>query len=80
MNCEPSRREQVPLDIMAAFLMADPAQDCPFLDRATGCRIHDRKPQTCRELDCRELAQVYSRESGVISPAVWDRGQELRGS
>lgn len=26
--------------------------DCVYLDRATGCTIHERRPATCRELDC----------------------------
>jgi hypothetical protein len=29
--------------------------DCCYLDRTTGCTIHDRRPAVCRELDCRML-------------------------
>jgi hypothetical protein len=32
-----------------------PNGDCIYLDRATGCTIHHRRPVVCRELDCREL-------------------------
>lgn len=29
--------------------------DCFYLDRATGCTIHERAPWTCRQFDCRSL-------------------------
>jgi len=33
--------------------------DCIYLDRATGCTIHERRPVVCRELDCRELVNLF---------------------
>ena len=29
--------------------------DCIFLNRATGCTIHDRAPSICRQFDCRQM-------------------------
>jgi hypothetical protein len=58
--------------------------DCWYLDRETGCTIHDRRPARCREFDCRtlirnlskrQLADAVDREK--LNPAVVERGREL---
>lgn len=36
-------------------LQHQPNGDCIYLDRRTGCTIHDRAPAICRTFDCREL-------------------------
>ena len=52
--------------------------DCIYLGD-TGCTIHARRPQMCRELDCRILATqlnyTQARKLNVIT--VWKRGKEL---
>lgn len=37
------------------MLAHKPNGDCIYLDRATGCTIHDRAPAICREFDCRKF-------------------------
>jgi len=32
--------------------------DCVYLDRETGCTIHDDAPAICREFDCRTLLRA----------------------
>lgn len=35
------------------FILAHQANgDCVYLDRQTGCTIHDRRPTVCREMSC----------------------------
>ena len=34
------------------ILQHKPNGDCVYLDRATGCTIHERRPTVCREFDC----------------------------
>ena len=41
----------------AKALRHKPNGDCIYLDRATGCTIHDRAPAICREYDCRKMYQ-----------------------
>lgn len=57
--------------------------DCLYLGDK-GCSIHDHKPQMCREMDCRILAQeitwTHARKldkSGRLKIIVWKRGKEL---
>ena len=52
-----------------------------------GCSIHPRRPQQCREADCRNIASALTytqarklARAGVIPIAVWRRGRELLGS
>lgn len=57
--------------------------DCVYLG-ASGCTIHDSKPQLCREMDCRHIAQnitwTQARKldaAGQLSFDVWRRGRDL---
>jgi len=55
--------------------------DCVYLGNQ-GCTIHQTKPQMCKEMDCRLIAQRVSftqaRKLGVMG--VWRRGRELQRS
>jgi len=46
-----------------------PNGDCVYLDRVSGCTIYDRRPQVCRDFDCRIAAHCR--------PKVRDRGLAL---
>lgn len=57
--------------------------DCIYLGD-TGCTIHERKPQQCREMDCRVIAASVSftkmrklsrRDYRMMR--VWRKGKEL---
>ena len=57
--------------------------ECIYLDRG-GCSIHDLKPQVCREMDCRAVAQkitlpqaqaINRKHKGFL--AVWRIGKNL---
>ena len=37
-----------------AILRQQPNGDCVYLDRKTGCTIHDRAPAMCKRFDCRK--------------------------
>lgn len=54
--------------------------ECIYLTN-TGCGIHDRSPQQCREMDCRLIAQRlnYTQAKKVrgLKIEVWHRGREL---
>lgn len=56
---------------------------CVYLD-ARGCTRQDDKPQQCREMDCRRIAQVVTwtqarklAASGRMRLEIWQRGKEL---
>lgn len=58
--------------------------DCFYLDRNAGCTIQDNKPQMCREMDCRRIAnnitytrarQIDKTNAGFLN--VWRKGKEL---
>lgn len=52
--------------------------DCIYL-RSYGCSIHDRKPQMCKEMDCRilnkSMTSFKAKTMGVST--VWNKGSEL---
>lgn len=52
--------------------------DCIYLGEA-GCTIHERRPQMCREMDCRLIAASMSgrqaHRAGIHS--IYRRGREL---
>ena len=57
--------------------------DCIYLG-PTGCTQHHDKPQQCREMDCRRLAEKFTFTQArklsarrVLPIAVWNRGREL---
>lgn len=60
------------------MLAHKPDGDCIYL-APYGCTIHDRKPQLCREMDCRRIAERVKRKHAVDAgmAGVWDRGREL---
>lgn len=55
--------------------------DCIYLTSG-GCSIHDRKPQMCRDMDCRKIARRFKRGDlkRLNCPVkVWNRGRQLIG-
>ena len=63
------------------FMLAHkPNGDCIYLE-AAGCSIHARRPKMCREMDCRLVAQVYTKRRIMkvahFQLSVWERGREL---
>lgn len=57
--------------------------DCVYLDRASGCTIHDRRPLVCGEFDCGEIIRQLRRRGinpksrvrdGTLSKAVYKAG------
>lgn len=57
--------------------------DCVYLGEH-GCTIQDAKPQQCREMDCRRIAQAITWTQarkmdarGALRMALWKRGREL---
>lgn len=57
--------------------------DCVYLG-PHGCKIHHDKPQQCREMDCRNIAQSISftqarklSARNVLNIGVWQRGRDL---
>ena len=61
-------------------LERDAEGNCVYLT-PTGCGIHGRAPQMCREMDCRNLARGMTfTQARKYHPAVvliWRRGREL---
>lgn len=41
------------------ILQHKPNGDCIYLDRKTGCTIHERSPAICQEFDCRRLFLAF---------------------
>lgn len=57
--------------------------DCIYLEKY-GCSIHSHKPQQCREMDCRLIAQkiTYTQarklsQKNQLKLPVWQKGKEL---
>lgn len=57
--------------------------DCIYLDRATGCRIHDRAPAICRSFDCARFYAKFGASQlrtmvaeGLATQAVVDAGRK----
>ena len=52
--------------------------DCVYL-RSYGCSINNRKPQMCREMDCRIIAQnmTFFKAHRLGNEKIWKRGKEL---
>lgn len=52
--------------------------NCVYL-RSDGCSIHEIKPQMCREMDCRRIAERFTLEQarhiGIVH--IWRKGREL---
>jgi Fe-S-cluster containining protein len=56
--------------------------DCIYLDRETGCTIHETKPTQCRAMDCRAYPLIWPTKSKfrkaagrACSPKVWQAGR-----
>lgn len=67
----------------ARMLAHRPNGDCVYLG-AHGCTIQDSKPQMCREMDCRRIAQAITwtqarklEARGQLKFEVWRRGRDL---
>lgn len=65
------------------MLAHKPNGDCLYLGDK-GCTIHEWKPQMCREMDCRRIAQAITWTQarkldtrGGLKMIVWKRGKEL---
>lgn len=65
------------------MLARKPNGHCIYLG-AAGCTIYDRRPQLCREFDCRGLAQNFTftqarkmNNAGIVNLVVWRRGKDL---
>ena len=45
-----------------------------------GCTIHERRPQVCREMDCRLIYArlTFEQAKSMHVTAVWRKGYELR--
>src|SRR3990167_3882431 len=71
---DPKQYQTVPHNYFQGQLMLDhkPNGDCIYLGD-TDCTIHERRPQMCREMDCRVLATqltwTQARKMHVIK--VW---------
>lgn len=73
-----------PISGQPGFALAHkPNKECVYLD-ASGCTIHDRRPQICRAFDCRKLIRDWgggrkgrqaALKSGFLSRDVYDAGQ-----
>ncbi len=58
-------------------------RDCVYLTDS-GCSIHERRPQQCRDMDCRVVAKTVTflqaqslSAQGRFPLRVWRRGKEL---
>lgn len=61
------------------MLAHKPNRECIYLTES-GCDIHERRPQQCREMDCRLIAMRLNytevkKMHGLIP--VWEKGREL---
>lgn len=72
-----------PWMVGARALAHKPNGDCVYLT-ATGCSIQETKPQICRDMDCRVIAQRISWTTarkmdadGRLPIKVWRRGRDL---
>lgn len=77
---DPSQYETMPHPLMPGQLALahKPEGSCVYLG-STGCSIHERRPQMCREMDCRIVAQrmTFTQAQQYNIVAVWRRGREL---
>lgn len=77
-----SQYQVVPHDTKPNELMLDhkPNGECIYLDQF-GCTIHERRPQMCREMDCRLVARALTytqaRKLHNFPLPVWKKGREL---
>ena len=54
-------------------LKAQPNGDCIYLNRETGCTIHDKRPLNCRAFDCRALLNELTRDpANVFSRVIFE--------
>lgn len=67
----------------AWFLNHKPNGDCIYLSE-TGCTIYERRPQLCREMDCRAIARVvpYTKvrkmvKRHILRESIWWKGKQL---
>lgn len=62
----------------ALMIAHKPQGSCVYLG-ASGCTIHDTKPQMCREMDCREISKkiTYTQARKLRVVHVWQRGKHL---
>lgn len=65
------------------MLAHKPNGDCIYLEPG-GCSIHDRRPQMCREMDCRNVARAigYTQarkmdKQGKLNIMLWHKGRSL---
>lgn len=72
-----------------ALMLAKKANgDCIYLDRSSGCTIHERAPAICREFDCAKFYERFGASKirkmindGVFSQDVADAGRKrLKGA
>lgn len=82
---DPSQYQTEPHPYKPGELMLAHAQngDCIYLDRSTGCTIHERKPTQCRSMDCRAYPLIWPTKAkfrkaagAACSPHVWQAGRE----
>lgn len=80
-----SKWQTEPHDYMhgARILAHKPNGDCVYLGER-GCTIQNDKPQQCREMDCRRIAQAITwtqarkmDAGGRLRMTIWKRGREL---
>jgi hypothetical protein len=80
-----SKWQTEPHDYMhgARMLAHKPNGDCVYLGEH-GCTIQHDKPQQCREMDCRRIAQAITwtqarkmDAGGRLRMTIWKRGREL---
>ena len=80
-NPDDYRTEPHPFVPGALMLAHTAGGSCIYLGR-DGCTIHERKPQMCREMDCRVIAERFSftqaRKLHGFPLRVWRRGRDLR--
>lgn len=73
------KTETHPLKPWSKMLAHKKDGSCYYLGDA-GCIIHDDRPQMCREMDCRVIAEHVSYtqvRKSLVRVAVWSKGKEL---
>ncbi len=82
---DPDSYKTVPHPVYKGYLMLDhkPNGECIYLNQQ-GCAIHSRRPQMCREMDCRRIAAAFTgtqarklAKRGQLRYPVYERGKEL---
>jgi len=60
------------------MLAHKPNGECVYLGEY-GCIIQDRKPQMCREMDCRRVAKgitkKQAKQNGILR--IWNKGRSM---